>query len=448
MWFSLDYIFFEKHKVFSFLKNQMNHLLDVVTERACTPDMHQHFFGFHDLCPWDHSNAKLLLHRISKQQPLSIPTVDDTIEIVLWDPDSGQIDAIAETAAWNWQQGGRAQWLRRTPKVLIYNKIVDGRLISERIDLNSGVRDLFPFPCYNLSPDDATFVSCNLGRLNKCWPAYGAAGRMTGSEDEHAPDDDGLFMIDLQSGQERLIISLAELVEGAEIKLPDGTKHFVCHPTFSPSGERICFFHRFFSKEQVLFSRFIVCDVNGNNPRLIANEKVSHFDWIDDDTIVVWTRFLPKNIVAARSAGGFNSPFIKPLVQLARRLKPNIKQSLWKEAYFQIDLTGNSEPTPIANGILEQDGHPMFSHDGKWMLTDTYADPKTRTRTLILFNMHSRQRFDLACLDSPIEFGDGDMKCDLHPRWDRDCKRICVDSTHTGLRQVHIYDVSAWIERE
>ena len=36
-----------------------------------------------------------------------------------------------------------------------------------------------------------------------------------------------------------------------------------------------------------------------------------------------------------------------------------------------------------------------------------------------------------------------DTRCDLHPRWDRNGKVVCIDSVHEGMvRQVYTLDVS------
>ena len=37
----------------------------------------------------------------------------------------------------------------------------------------------------------------------------------------------------------------------------------------------------------------------------------------------------------------------------------------------------------------------------------------------------------------------GDVRCDLHPRWSRDGRAVCVDSTDDGTRQVYVLDVGA-----
>ena len=35
------------------------------------------------------------------------------------------------------------------------------------------------------------------------------------------------------------------------------------------------------------------------------------------------------------------------------------------------------------------------------------------------------------------------MRADLHPRWDRDQRRVCIDSIHEGSRQIYVLDATS-----
>ena len=95
--------------------------------------------------------------------------------------------------------------------------------------------------------------------------------------------------------------------------------------------------------------------------------------------------------------------------------------------------------TVLGEGILTEDGHCSYSPDGRWLLTDTYpvAEPY---RTLILYDLLEDRRVDIGRFYSPPEIT-GEIRCDLHPRWNRDGTQICFDSVHEGHRQLYIVDV-------
>jgi hypothetical protein len=78
------------------------------------------------------------------------------------------------------------------------------------------------------------------------------------------------------------------------------------------------------------------------------------------------------------------------------------------------------------------------------VLTDTYPD-KDGFRTLLLFDPATETRTDIGRFHGPFP-PDGEIRCDLHPRWNRDGTQVCIDSIHEdGKRQVYRFDVSAFV---
>jgi len=63
-------------------------------------------------------------------------------------------------------------------------------------------------------------------------------------------------------------------------------------------------------------------------------------------------------------------------------------------------------------------------------------------QNLMLFDLDDDRRVDIGRYRSDLTVGDGDMKCDLHPRWDRSGRRVSVDSSRAGIRQNLIIDVT------
>ncbi|NJO15252.1 MAG: hypothetical protein HC877_05760 [Thioploca sp.] len=405
---------------------------------AATPTNKAHFFGYHDLCPWNKQDNTLILLRTDPTVEERIPNGHDIAEICLWQPESDTLEPIAETKAWNWQQGARLQWLPNTHSSIIYNTIENNSINSVVLDLSTQTQKILPFSIAAISPSGQIALSPHFGRLGKYWPAYGYAGIESPYIDELAPAEDGLWQIDLVTGEVSLRFSLLEMLEQEMLTQLPNTVHFIAHPSFSPHGNHFAFMHRFMTPDGALYSRLFISDTNGSNYHLLAEEKVSHFDWYDDNTILVWTRFSGKSLTSIRRSHLLVNPLFMPIIRKLRQLAPRLKQSLFKEGYYLIDIHDPQNRQIVGMGLLEQDGHPMFSTDRQWIVTDTYPD-KNHNQTLILFNQITNQRIDIGKFQAK-EITNSDIKCDLHPRWNRANTRLCIDSTHNGIRQCLIID--------
>jgi Tol biopolymer transport system component len=82
-----------------------------------------------------------------------------------------------------------------------------------------------------------------------------------------------------------------------------------------------------------------------------------------------------------------------------------------------------------------------YSPDGRWILSDTYPDESDH-RLLILFDTQRGERIDIGRFYTDPALGKIN-RCDLHPRWSRDGRQVCIDSVHEHQRQLYIVDVSA-----
>lgn len=107
--------------------------------------------------------------------------------------------------------------------------------------------------------------------------------------------------------------------------------------------------------------------------------------------------------------------------------------------YFFTDRTEEREIA--GEGVLTVDGHCSYPPDGRWLLTDTYPDAEQR-RTLILYRPADGRRIDIGRFFAPPEL-EGEIRCDLHPRRNRDGAQVCLDSAHGGARRIYVVDVGA-----
>lgn len=356
------------------------------------------FFGYFGIPPWSRDGRRSLFHQWRPGE--------DTIELCIRDPAERTSSVVARTAAWNFQQGSLAQWLpAEGGESVIFNDLADGRPFSRILAPDGRSRSL-PSPIQAVHPQGGEALSLDYRRLEGVQPEYGYRLRDARPGADGALDGDGLWRLDLASGDARLLVSLAELAARSPRPEMRGARHAVNHAVYSPRGERIVFMHRWLGT-QGLFSRLYVARADGSELRLLLDSRmVSHYAWRDEDRLLAYAR--------APESG---------------------------DRYYVIDAASGARAAFCA-GTLDRfgDGHPTYSPDGRWIVTDSYPD-RARMRRLLLCHADGGEVTELGAFFAPWRY-DGERRCDLHPRWDREGRRISIDSAHEGFRATYVVDVA------
>jgi len=371
--------------------------------RAITSGPAHHFFGYYEKPPWNASGSLVLAHEaLFNDRP---PGPDDPVSVgVVRLGEGNRYEALATSLAWNWQQGSMLQWHPADPeRLLLHNDRRNGLAVSVVRDTGGREVNQYDRPIYAIAPDGRHAYSVNFARLQSHRPGYGYAGLTDPSADDPHPRNDGIHRLDLASGRSELIVSLATLAAIGDV--PPNAFQWINHVQTSPDGSRLAFFHIARMGESDWRARLFACAADGSEPTcLLDAEVVSHYDWLDNGTILIW----------AKDAGRMGH-------------------------FFLIDVAGRDRSV-IGAGVLVEDGHVSYSPDRKWVLNDTYPD-RHDMRTLMVFRWPDAKRIDLARLHSPKSRWWGEIRCDLHPRWNRDGTQVCIDSVHTGQRQMYVLDV-------
>lgn len=371
--------------------------------RCVTGGPGHHFFGYYDKSPWDASGRWLLGMRVGFMD--HAPDGTERAEIGLIDTESEYAwRPFAETQAWNWQQGCMLQWLGEgTGGEVIFNDRDGDRFVARIVNPWSGQTRTLTRPVYAVDRMGRYAVSVNFSRLHHQRPGYGYAGVEDPWKRDLEPQDDGLYSLDLRSGESRLILSIAQAA--AYHREPDfeGKIHRFNHIQFNRSGDRFAFLHRCQTNPgSGHHTRLMTLGMEGEDLRCISDhEMVSHYDWNQRGEILAWAR--------RRGIG---------------------------DRYYL--FTGEGDPQVIGEPLFDDDGHCSFSPDDQWMLTDSYPDER-RHRALMLYHFKEKRRIDLGSFYSmPLP---DEIRCDLHPRWSRDGNSVCFDSTHEGTRQIYVLDL-------
>jgi hypothetical protein len=384
------------------------HTTHFLPAQAVTSGKH-HFFGYYDKFCWNKSGRYLLglesdfMERAPEAGDVAVIGLIDTADGNKWTP-------LAETTAWNWQQSCMLNWLPSEPEsTIIYNQRIGDRYVSVIRNIQTGATRTLPRPIYCLSHDGKFSISGNFSRLHHCRPGYGYAGVPDPNFDDPHPKDDGLYWMDLETGDNRLIITLDQMRHFQPRDDMNYGRHWFNHFVVSPDNKRFTFLHRWEREGGGWYTRLFTANADGSEIHLLADDNhVSHYDWYKPDQVLAWATH--------RDLG--------------------MHYLLYTDKTSKVEILGED--------VFSVDGHCSYSPDRKWMLTDTYPD-KEHNRTLMLYHLASETRIDIGKFYAPPEL-QGPIRCDLHPRWKRDGRQVCIDSAHEGHRQIYVIDVSEVIE--
>ncbi len=293
------------------------------------------------------------------------------------------------------------QWIGATNS-FIFNDFDGVSHVARICDSAGKLTRTLPVPIGALSPSGGYALSYSFERCHVYSPGYGYASGCDREKDIQKPTGHGLKVVDLSSEQVKDLFCVKDIAALQPDVSMDGAFHYLTHCQFAPSSRRFVFFHRWIKDFNYLRTRMISCDLSGKDLFVFpTNGMVSHVAWRDDRHVLAYAR---------------------------------IKEKGDRYVLFE---DGNEEFAVVGEKHFNSDGHPSFSPDRRWIVTDTYPD-RFRVSTLILYDTQTDRRFDLAKLRSPREFASPNLEstwpCDLHPRWDRSGTRICFDSAHTGRR--------------
>ncbi|MBP8954860.1 MAG: hypothetical protein KBI47_20890, partial [Armatimonadetes bacterium] len=173
-----------------------------------SPPGGQFFFGYYDLPAADARGRHLCLQVPFRDH---FPTPGDKA-LLGWLPlptagglaAEPQLEVFGETVAWNFQQGCMLQWLAQ-PDVCLYNTFGDGAFGCCIHNLATGAQRHLPRAVTNVAQDGTKAVCVNMARIYDFRPGYGYEEIKDPFTDIAAPADDGVYMMDLATGDSRMV---------------------------------------------------------------------------------------------------------------------------------------------------------------------------------------------------------------------------------------------------
>jgi len=389
-----------------------------VPVRAITHGPKFHWFGYYDKFEFDPTNRYVLSNEVDFEH--RTPTAGDVINVGMVDlHDNDKWIELGQSNAWGWQQGCMLQWRPGTASEVVWNDREGDRFVCRVLDVGTRKQRTLPSPIYTLSPDGSFALSADFARIQRMRPGYGYVGLPDPYADEIAPRESGVFSVNMNTGERKLILSLDDIskipFQGESIA---DHWHWFNHLLINPDGTRFVALNRFRPRDpktgepqgKTWKTRMVTGNVDGTDISILKlSGLISHFVWKDAESLCMWTQpeGAPKGFYVVNS---------------------------------------RTSACQLIGGVkMPVDGHNTYvpQHPG-WILCDAYPNKK-REQVPYLYHEPTDQRIDLGAFYSPPPY-QGEWRCDTHPRASRDGRSVVIDSPHGHGRQLYLLDISKIVD--
>lgn len=372
-----------------------------------TPPFEHYLFGYFDLKATNNEGRNHLALRVP--YPDKLPASNDSAAICLI-KENLEIETVDKTHAWCFQQACFLQYRPQSDEEIIYNIYDENDQAYKSVILNLRTqrKRILPKPVASISPDGRRAISINFSRLYDYRPGYGYCNIVDPYYSDVKPENDGIIIMNIDTGEYSLLVSYRELwekfAEGHDI---EKMKLVINHVSFNTYGTRVLFLLRFFSDTPPWPTITAVMDLKGNNIKQVFGFG-SHYYWKNDKELII----TGENVF-------------------------NRNERTFTTLYHLNVETG--EHYMIDQDFFTGDGHCSYSPDQNYILYDSYPKQKIPYRKLMLYDVNKNCGTTLIyLLSDPVVHGNNkDCRCDLHPRWSPDGRYITFDSIHEGFRGIY-----------
>lgn len=389
--------------------------------RALTAGPHDHLLAnYFSINAWSGDNRYLLVletdlkDKLPDGRPCTLGLTDTA--------DGNRFIPVTTTRCWNFQEAAMAHWLPWAEDTFVFNDLRDGKFCAVVMNWKTKAERVMPYPVSAVSEDGEWAVSINYARLFITRPDYGYSGN--GQDPRKGvvfPADDGLWRVNLRTGEAQLIVATAAVRDQVPKVGPTGMS-YLCHTVISKDSKRIYFLSR--SVEESMegvkkfkgvnwFTTAFTCNADGSNIRRCFPDGwgSSHFNW-------------------------------KPNLSEHDAATMIVTCKWQNKVYTHVEFTVGDEDKAhqVGGDALHFDGHCIYTPDGTFISGDGYFDKKGY-RHWKMVRLTDNAVKDIGDFWTPELYRDIYCRCDLHPRWRPDGKQLGFNSVHEGSRQVYVMDV-------
>lgn len=395
------------------MSKQPYYLDPSVSLRRLTPenDGNHYFFGYYDIPAFSGDGRFHLANRVSFMNRLPDPESVNTLGVLDRSSGTCSFTPLAETKAWNFQQGSMLQWYPEgSTEQVLYNDWDGSDYRTVIQNLQCGEKRFIPRPVANVSPDGRWGLSINFNRLWDFRPGYGYGNRHDRWFYDPQPRDDGIWLVNMRTAEFQLLISYEKIARlfNQEKDLSQ-KKLLVNHLTFNRTSDRFLFLVRYFPEPGGHWLTALgTADLHGHIYALRPYIYASHYNWRDHRVILFHTD-----------------------VGEGKGLYTLSDQS---QAYTRFD-----------EACFKEDIHCSYDPTRQWIIGDGYPDPEGY-RAVFLYHIDTKKVLKIGrFLSPPVPVTD--IRCDLHIRWHPGGHLASFDSIHEGFRGIYEMDLSSYTKK-
>jgi hypothetical protein len=298
-----------------------------------------HFFGYIGQCrtiPWNEDGRYILGLEIDRIDRM--PTPEEAARIFIIDTKKdNKIIYLDKTNAWNPQQGTMFFWNPNAAKTQFFfndRDVETGKVYTVLYDIKTKKRikeyryENAPVGNGGVAWDGSFFMGINYGRLARLRLVTGYPEALDWSKEEVAPENDGIFKIDIQTGEKTLLVSYRQMEEEIKNHIKDfnNTGLFINHTLLNRDANRLYFFAREGwvkggNKTNIAFS----VHLDGSNLILHEQHIGGHPEWEGGSVLIGRSgkRQILYDVDQKKEVGQLGTPKIFPNPEGDISLSPN-----------------------------------------------------------------------------------------------------------------------------
>ena len=218
-----------------------------------------HYFGYigqSRTIPWSANGRYILALQVGFQDRL--PGANDPADVCLLDARANfAVRVVDQTRGWNPQQGTMFYWNPQHPETQFFfndRDIKTGKVFTVLFDITADggrgkrIREYrfedSPVANGGVAQNGGYFTAINYARMARLRPVTGYAEAWDWTTGAAAPKDDGIFRVDVNTGERKLIVSFAQLKEALrDITERIDERHLFINQTLNNRNNDLIYFY-------------------------------------------------------------------------------------------------------------------------------------------------------------------------------------------------------------